>query len=120
MAIKTTAIRAPTKELDNHTIVLRQLKETTEVSQRLRGDPTKSFVTVQDLISAGLIRFVDNTVQPPNTTNPLIGGTLELNKSDTVTTAPSAGAAAALPATPAAYLLITVDGKDYRFALYEP
>lgn len=60
-----TAIRSPTDDLSNHTIVLRQLKEIAEVGQRIRGDTTQSFVRVSELVSAGIIRFVNNTVQPP-------------------------------------------------------
>lgn len=69
--IPTSAIQAPTPDTIsgmNHAIVLRQLKEATEIGQRLRGDPSYSFVRVSDLVDAGLIRLVGGVVQPPNTT----------------------------------------------------
>lgn len=64
--IKATAIKAPVNELDNHTTVLQQLKETTEIAQRLRGDPQDSFVRVSELVKAGIIRLTNGVVQPPN------------------------------------------------------
>lgn len=64
-SVKTTAIRAPTEDIKNHKIVLSQLKETTELGLRLRGDPTDSFVRVSELVDAGIIRFGNNIVQPP-------------------------------------------------------
>lgn len=63
MATGTTAIRSPTDDITNHTIVLRQLKEVAEVGQRLRGDPTESFIKINELVNAGVIRFVNNVVQ---------------------------------------------------------
>lgn len=62
---KSTAIRSPTEDLSNHTICLRQLKETTEIAQRLRGDPMDSFVSVGELVNAGIIRLVDGKILPP-------------------------------------------------------
>jgi hypothetical protein len=67
-AIKGTAIQTPTKDLENHTTVLKQLKEVAEIGQRVRGDPKDSFVRVSELVNAGLIRFVNETVQPASTT----------------------------------------------------
>lgn len=67
--VKTTAIRTPTDEQGNHTIVLTQLKEVVEVGQRLRGDPMDSFVRVSDLVNANMVRLVNGTVQPPSTTS---------------------------------------------------
>lgn len=61
--LKTTAIQTPSDE--NHTLVLRQLKEVAEVGQRLRGDPKDSFVRVSELIDSGLFRLVNGTLQPP-------------------------------------------------------
>lgn len=63
--IKSTAIRAPTDDPDNHTVVLRQLKEVAEIAQRLRGDPLDSFVRVSELVASGVIRFTNNQIQPP-------------------------------------------------------
>lgn len=63
--IKSTAIRAPTDDPANHTLVLRQLKETTEIAQRLRGDPMDSFVRVSELLATGLVRYTNGQIQPP-------------------------------------------------------
>lgn len=65
-----TAIRAPTPDLSNHQTVLTQLKETTETAQRIRGNPNQSYVTLGELISAGIIVFLGGTVSP----GPKIGG----------------------------------------------
>lgn len=61
--LKTTAVQTPSD--DNHTTVLRQLKEVAEVGQRLRGDPSDSFVRVSELTNAGIMRLVNGTLQPP-------------------------------------------------------
>lgn len=68
MATGTTAIRSPTDDISNHTIVLRQLKEVAEVGQRLRGDPLDSFVKVRELVDAGIARFTNNQIQPAGST----------------------------------------------------
>src|SRR5579859_3040408 len=68
MATGTSAIRSPTDDLGNHTIVLRQLKEVAEVSQRLRGNPLDSFVKVRELVDAGIARFTNNQIQPAGST----------------------------------------------------
>ena len=65
LRIKTTAIQAPRADGSNTVDILRQLKETTEVAQRLRGDPNDSFVTLGELVAAGIARSVNGTVQPP-------------------------------------------------------
>lgn len=59
-----TAIRAPTPSVANHQVVLTQLKETTETAQRLRGNPNQSYVTLGELISAGIIKFIGGVVSP--------------------------------------------------------
>lgn len=63
--IKGSAIRSPTADPENHKIVLRQLKETTEIAQRKRGDPNDSFVRVGELVDTGLVRLVNGQIQPP-------------------------------------------------------
>ena len=68
--VNTTAVRTPTDDPQNHTIVLRQLKETTEVAQRLRGDPLQSFVRLGELVNAGIVRIAGDTVQSPSTNAP--------------------------------------------------
>lgn len=67
VGIKATSIKAPTGSMDNHTMVLQQLKETTEIAQRLRGDPQDSYVRVSELVAAGLIRLTGVVVQPGST-----------------------------------------------------
>jgi hypothetical protein len=64
--VKTTAIRAPTDDPKTHTTALKQLKETTELALRLRGNPLDSFVRVRELVNAGLIRFENGHLYPPN------------------------------------------------------
>ena len=63
--VGSTAIRWPEDNLENHTIILRQLKETTELAQRLRGNPQDSFVRVSELVGAGIVRFTNDIIQPP-------------------------------------------------------
>lgn len=60
--IKSTGIRAPDGNPKNHEIVLSQLKEVAEVGQRLRGNPLDSFVRVNELVDAGVLRVVDGEV----------------------------------------------------------
>jgi hypothetical protein len=59
-----TAIRAPTLDLDNHKTVLTQLKETTEIASRLRGNPSDSYIKVGELVDAGLINFIGGIISP--------------------------------------------------------
>lgn len=65
-ALKTTAIRSPEDKLDNHTIVLRQLKETTELAQRIRGDPLSSFVRVGEVVDSGIMRLANGVLVAPS------------------------------------------------------
>lgn len=65
--IKGTAITAVQDTPENHTLILRQLKEVAEIGQRLRGDPLDSFVRVKELVQAGLVRLVNGTLQPSST-----------------------------------------------------
>lgn len=64
--IKSTAIRAPDDDPANHKIVLTQLKETTEIAQRLRGNPLDSFVRVREMVDSGIMRFTNGSLQPPS------------------------------------------------------
>ena len=59
-----TAIRAPTPDIANHQAVLTQLKEETELGRRIRGDANNSFVTLGELISAGIVKYIDKVVSP--------------------------------------------------------
>lgn len=62
--LKTTAIRAVTDDPDTHTVALKQMKETTELALRLRGDPRNSFVRVGELVDAGVVRLSENKILP--------------------------------------------------------
>ena len=64
MGIKTTAIRAVTDDPDTHTVALKQLKETTELAQRIRGDVRDSFVRVGELVDAGVVRIDNGVIRP--------------------------------------------------------
>jgi hypothetical protein len=68
MTTGTTGIGSPQDDLKNHTRILRQLKETTEVAQRLRGVPANSFVQLGELVTAGIVRYVGGQVSAPATT----------------------------------------------------
>ena len=69
--IKSTAIQTPRDgNPEQHTIVLRQLKEALELGQRLRGDPADSFVRVSELVHLGILRLVGATLQLSNSTPP--------------------------------------------------
>ncbi|HXS14418.1 MAG TPA: LamG-like jellyroll fold domain-containing protein [Acidobacteriaceae bacterium] len=63
---QTTAIRAPTNDTENHTIILRQLKEAAEVGRRIRGNPLDSFAQVGELVNAGIVRLVNNQLVAPS------------------------------------------------------
>jgi hypothetical protein len=70
----SSAIRDPINDLSNHTTVLKQLKEATEVAQRLRGDPNNSFVQVQELVNTGLWKVINNVLTPVTPTTSSGGG----------------------------------------------
>lgn len=61
-----SAIRAPTPDIANHQIVLTQLKEETELGRRIRGEPSNSFVTLGELISIGLVKYIGQVLSPGN------------------------------------------------------
>ena len=63
-AIKASAIQAPTKDLSNAATILRQVKESIEVAQRLRGDQGDSYVRVSELVALGYVQLVNGTLQP--------------------------------------------------------
>src|SRR3954470_23249017 len=60
--IKVTAVQTPSP--DNTVTVARQLKESVEVGQRLRGDPEDSFVRVSELTQGGLWKLVNGVLVP--------------------------------------------------------
>lgn len=61
-AIKTSAIQTPSDA--NTTLVQRQMKESIEVGQRLRGDPQDSFVRVRELTQGGLWTLANGVLVP--------------------------------------------------------
>lgn len=71
--IKGTSITTPQASGDNHTLVLGQLREVVEIAQRLRGDPQDSFVRVSEIVHALGVRYINGSLQPPNTTAPNTG-----------------------------------------------
>jgi hypothetical protein len=87
--IKGTSITTPTASMDNHTLVLGQLKETAEVAQRLRGDPQDSFVRVSELVNATGARLVNGTIQPPTSSTTSSAGTVTV--ADSITGTGAAG-----------------------------
>jgi hypothetical protein len=60
--IKTSAIQNPSPE--NTVTVQRQMKESIEIGQRLRGDPNDSFVRVRELTQGGLWKLVNGVLVP--------------------------------------------------------
>jgi len=81
--VGVTAIRAPTPDIQNHQVVLTQLKEETEVGRRIRGNPDDSFVTLGELISAGILKYIGKTVSPGNKTGG--GGLSTVSVTDSIT-----------------------------------
>lgn len=78
-----SAIRAPTLDLANHQVILTQLKEETELGRRIRGDANYSFVTLGELISAGLIKYIDGVISPGSKSTG--GGVSTVNVVDSIT-----------------------------------
>jgi len=78
--VQSSAIRSPTDDIQNHTIVLRQLKEAVELAQRLRGSAGDSFVRVSELINSGLARLVNGAVVPSSTTASNGGSSVPLGR----------------------------------------
>lgn len=56
----TTGLGSPQDDLQNHTRILRQLKETTEVAQRQRGDTNNSFVKLGELLGTLAFKYTNN------------------------------------------------------------
>jgi hypothetical protein len=56
----TTGLGSPQDDLQNHTRILRQLKETTEVAQRQRGDTSNSFVKLGELLNTLAFKYTNN------------------------------------------------------------
>src|SRR5512139_1834537 len=72
MANKYPSLPQPGQDLRQHTELLKAIKEALEIAQRLRGDPMKSFVRLEELTDLGLADFAGNT-RPPSSTGVGIG-----------------------------------------------
>ncbi len=59
-----SAIRAPTPDIKNHQVVLTQLKEAVETGRRIRGNPNDSYVTLGELINAGIVNYAGDVISP--------------------------------------------------------
>jgi hypothetical protein len=62
--MKSPAIKSPTNDLQQHSEILLAVKETVEISQRLRGDPLDSFVRLRELQQLGLVRYANSQIYP--------------------------------------------------------
>lgn len=71
-ANKYPSLPHPGQDLRQHTELLRAVKEALEIAQRVRGDPMKSFVRLEELSEMGLADFAGNT-RPPSITGVGIG-----------------------------------------------
>jgi hypothetical protein len=112
--IKGTSITTPMADGTNHTLVLGQLKETTEIAQRLRGDPNDSFVKVSEVNSALGTRMVNNTLQPPNSST---AASSTVTVADSITGTGAAGSPLQLSgdsATPGATMLYGTNGSGTK------
>lgn len=77
--------------------------------------PTVGDTVAVDVVGADLA--VVGTTAPGNP-NLTVAGTLSLTNPGTQTTAPAAGAASALPATPAGYVAVTIAGTVRHIPYY--
>lgn len=59
-----TAIRSPVPSVSSHQTTLVQLKEIAETASRQRGNPNQSYVTLGELVNAGVIKYVGGVVSP--------------------------------------------------------
>lgn len=62
--MRDPSIQKPTDDLKAHTKILDQLKECTEIGQRLRGDPLDSYARVRDLVSLRLAQMINGRLEP--------------------------------------------------------
>lgn len=60
----SSAISTPVTDINNHTTVLKQLKEAVETAQRLRGSASNSFVQASELLNGGAYQMVNNVLTP--------------------------------------------------------
>lgn len=67
MAFKYPVLAQPGVDLKQHTELLKAVKEALEIAQRLRGDPGKSFVRLEELSALGLTDAFLNPIPPSGT-----------------------------------------------------
>jgi hypothetical protein len=67
MAFKYPVLAQPGVDLKQHTELLKAIKEALEIAQRLRGDPGKSFVRLEELAALGLADAFLNPIPPSGT-----------------------------------------------------
>lgn len=66
---RPVGLPTPVKDIEQHTEVLRSVKEALEIAQRQRGEPMKSFVRLEELRDLGLTDD-DGTLLPINPGTP--------------------------------------------------
>lgn len=67
MTFKYPSLAQPGVDLKQHTELLKAIKEALEIAQRLRGDPGKSFVRLEELSALGLTDVYYNPIPPSGT-----------------------------------------------------
>lgn len=112
-AIKVSAIQTPSPA--NTLLVQRQMKESVEVAQRLRGDPNDSYVRVGELVNTGLVQLIGGVVQLPNT--PSSAGAPTITVADSIIGAGTSGTPLQLDgdaATPGNSMLYGTNGSGTK------
>lgn len=84
----STAISTPTTDINNHTTVLKQLKEAVETGQRLRGNTGDSFVQASELTGGGAYQMI-NGVLTPSTTAAAAAAAVKIAPGTGITVAPN-------------------------------
>jgi hypothetical protein len=64
VTFKYPSLAQPGVDLKQHTELLKAIKEALEIAQRLRGDPGKSFVRLEELSALGLTDAFLNPIPP--------------------------------------------------------
>lgn len=109
-----TGIRAPTPDIANHQVVLTQLKEVAETGMGIRGDPLAAYLTVAQLVNAGIIKYISGVVSPA-TPKAGAGGTVSV--ADSITGTGASGAPLQLAgdsASPGNSMVYGTDGSGTK------
>lgn len=69
MSQRPIGLPSPTVEPKQHAEMLRSVKEILEIAQRQRGDPLKSFVRLEELVSLGLADANGNLLASSSSTS---------------------------------------------------